>query len=345
MHDLLTKNAAVYINSDSNGRGFLYVGGSHTLEKFINEVARDVTDPEKKISVFERARALQLVRESPERRREAREQTDLEISALGSGSDYTPFLQHLGIASLNLGYGGEGGGGSYHSIYDSFDHYARFVDPSFEYGVTLAQTAGRAVLRFANADVLPFEFSNFSHRVGKYILELTKLADDLRTETEEKNRQIRDKTLEAVLDPTQPYVIPQPREPVPYLNFSPLQNSFTQLQDKEKEYRDAVSALTSKGQTLPREVQMSLDEVLMKTERALTRSDGLPRRSWFKHQIYAPGFYTGYDVKTLPAVREAIEERNWKDVDEQVAIVAKTIDRFTDEIDRATKLVKQSSRD
>jgi N-acetylated-alpha-linked acidic dipeptidase len=176
-------------------------------------------------------------------------------------------------------------------------------------------------------------------------LELTKLADNLRTETEEKNRQIRDKTLEAVLDPIQPYVIPQPREPVPYLNFSPLQNSFRQLQDKEKEYRDAVSALTAKGQTMPREVQASMDEVLMKTERALTRSEGLPRRPWFKHQIYAPGFYTGYDVKTLPAVREAIEERNWKDVDEQVAIVAKTLDRFADEIDRATKLVKQSSRD
>ena len=160
--ELLKKNAVVYINSDSNGRGFFGASGSHTIEKFINEVARDVTDPEKNIPVSDRARAFAILSGDSETRRETRERADLRIDALGSGSDYTVFLDHLGIASLDLGYGGEGKtGGVYHSIYDSFDHYTRFGDPDFAYGIALAQSGGRAVLRFANADVLPYAFENF----------------------------------------------------------------------------------------------------------------------------------------------------------------------------------------
>jgi N-acetylated-alpha-linked acidic dipeptidase len=164
----LRNKAVVYINSDSNGRGFLSVGGSHTLEKYTNELARDVPDPQTKVSVWQRLRASQMVNGSANERREARERADVRIYALGSGSDYTPFLQHLGIASLNIGFGGEDGGGSYHSIYDSFDHYTRFGDPNFDYGVALAKVAGRATLRFANADVLPFEFMNFADTVSNY---------------------------------------------------------------------------------------------------------------------------------------------------------------------------------
>ena len=192
--ELLKKNAVVYINSDSNGRGFLGASGSHTIEKFVNEIARDVTDPEKKISVSDRARALEVLNGSAEARRETRERADLRIDALGSGSDYSVFLDHLGIASLDLGYGGEGKtGGVYHSIYDSFDHYTRFGDPDFAYGIALAQTGGRAVLRFANADVLPYAFSNFSDTVANYVGEVGKLADDLRDETKEKNRRMQAK--------------------------------------------------------------------------------------------------------------------------------------------------------
>jgi N-acetylated-alpha-linked acidic dipeptidase len=220
--DLLKKNAVAYINTDANGRGFLSVGGSHTLESFVNEVARDVIDPQKKVSVGERARAFTIANSSAEERREAREGVGLRIGALGSGSDYTPFLQHLGIASLNMGYGGEGESGSYHSIYDSVDHYMRFLDPGFDYGTTLVQTTGRVILRFANADLLPFEFGPFAEAVGKYVKEVIKLADDMREETQEKNKQIADKTLELVFDPTKPYVIPTPKPPVPHLNFAPL---------------------------------------------------------------------------------------------------------------------------
>jgi N-acetylated-alpha-linked acidic dipeptidase len=305
--DLLKKNAVVYINSDSNDRGFLGVSGSHTIEKFINEVARDVIDPEKNISVSERARAQQILNGSPEARREARERSDLRISALGSGSDYTAFLDHAGIASLDLGYGGEGKtGGVYHSIYDSFDHYTRFGDPDFAYGIALAQTGGRAVLRFANADVLPYAFGNFADSVGQYVREVGKLADDMREETKEKNRRITDKTFIAVFDPTETYVAPTADAPVPFLNFAPLQNAFARLQESAQKY-DAASRAQG---TLTSQKQQALDEALMQTERAMIREAGLPRRPWFKHQIYAPGFYTGYGVKTLPAIREAIEQRN-----------------------------------
>ena len=342
--DLLKKNAAVYINSDTNSRGFLGIEGSHTLEKFMNEVARDVTDPEKKVSVLERDRAVRIVRGNADDRREARERADLRIGALGSGSDYTPFLQHLGIASLNLGYGGEGRGGSYHSIYDSFTHFTRFIDPNFDYGLALSQTAGRTVLRLANADVLPLYFNNLSDTIERYVREITKLADDMREETRQKNQEISNHTLEMVADPTQPFVAPKIEEPVPFLDFAPLQNSLTRLQESARRYDAAMNEAANAGRTLTPEAEKSLDEALIKTERAMTREQGLPRRPWFKHQIYAPGFYTGYGVKTLPGVREAIEQRNWKEANDEVNIVAETLDSLSAEIDRATNILKSGRR-
>ncbi|HEX8097055.1 MAG TPA: M28 family metallopeptidase [Pyrinomonadaceae bacterium] len=339
--DILRKSAALYINSDTNGRGYVEMAGSHTLEKFINEVARDVVDPEKKVSVGERLRARRINQANQDDRRELRDRADLRIEALGSGSDYTPFLQHAGIASLNIGFGGEGqGGGVYHSVYDSFDHYTRFVDPNFEYGIALAQVGGRAVLRFANADVLPFEFTSFADTVARYAREVTKLADDMREETNEKNRRINDKTLEAVADPAIPTVIPKPESQVPYINFAPLQNAVVRLQEATRRYAATMNELAARNQLPPRTAQTSLDEVLMRTERAMTASEGLPRRPWFRHQIYAPGFYTGYGVKTLPAVREALEQRNWKEAEAQVIVVARTVEQVAAEIDRANNVAR-----
>lgn len=343
--ELLKEKAALYINSDSNGRGFMYVGGSHTLEKFVNEVARDVTDPEKKISVAQRARALRQLRGgNEEERREASERADLRISALGSGSDYSPFLQHLGIASLNIGYGGEDGGGSYHSIYDSFDHYARFGDPDFAYGIALAQTAGRVLLRFADAELLPFEFTNLSETVGKYAKEVTRLADEMREETKRKNRLISDKSYEAVFDPTKPYTVPKPDALVPYLNFAPLENALARLQESAQNYHSATKDLASRGAGMPVDMRGAIDRVLIGTERALTRAEGLPRRAWYKHYIYAPGFYTGYGVKTLPGIREAIEQRDWREASEQIGVAAETLAKLAGEIDRAADLVKGQAR-
>jgi N-acetylated-alpha-linked acidic dipeptidase len=341
--DELKKNAVVYINSDTNGRGFLDVGGSHTLEKFINDVARDVIDPEKNISVSDRARAVRMVRGAPDERREAHDRADLRIDALGSGSDYTPFIQHLGIASLNLGYGGEGNGGSYHSIYDSFDYYTRFIDPNFDYGITLAQTCGRAVLRFANADVLPVEFSALADTVGGYVREVSRLVDDMREATRLKNQMIAEKAFQAVSDPTQTYFPPSAEPAVPFINFAPLQNSLMRLQDSVRGYSMAMSSLASSGRLPAADVQRSLDAILMRTERAMTVEEGLPRRPWFKHQIYAPGFYTGYGVKTLPGIREAIEQKNWSEAASEVTVVAGTLDQVSAQIDRATAKLKEGS--
>ncbi len=331
--DELRQKAAVYINTDSNGRGFLGIGGSHTLEKFINEVGRDIPDPQVKMSVWERARAQALVEGSPEQRSDAMSRDDLRIYALGSGSDFTPFLQHLGIASMNIGFGGEDGGGSYHSIYDSFDHYTRFGDPGFAYGIALAKVCGHAVLRLATADTLPFEFTNFADTVGQYVSEVTKLTDTMREETKLMNQAISSGILKAVQDPKETFVVPKPKAAVPYLDFSPLQNALAKLKDSAGAYKRA-----SGGKQPSAATQKSLDEILYKTERALTRYQGLPRRDWFRHQIYAPGFYTGYGVKTLPGVREAIEQRDWKEASEQIAIVSRTIENFAAEIDKAAKL-------
>lgn len=338
--DELRRHAVLYLNTDANGRGFLEAGGSHTLEKFMNEVARDVADPQKKISVQERDRAQRIIYGDAGERREARDRADLRISALGSGSDFTPFLQHLGVASLNIGFGGEDGGGSYHSVYDSFDHYTRFGDPGFEYGVALAQVAGRVVLRFADADVLPLSFANFTDTVARYVKEVTELATDTRDEVAEKNRRIGDGTFRAVFDPTETYVMPKPEVPAPHLNFAPLQNALARLQESTKKYESALAAPAAQVALRSRETQIKLDAVLMRVEHAMTRDAGLPRRPWFKHQIYAPGFYTGYGVKTLPGVREAVEQHNWKEADEQAVVVAGAIEGVASEIDRATALLQ-----
>jgi len=331
--DELSQKAVAYINSDTNGRGFLGIGGSHTLEKFMNEVARDIPDPETKMTVWERSRAVEIVNGSPTVRKEAMERSDQRIDALGSGSDYTPFLQHLGIASLNIGFGGEDGGGSYHSIYDSFDHYTRFGDPNFEYGVALAKVGGHAVLRLADAETLPFDFTNFADTISQYVGEVTRLADTMRDDTRTSNQSISSGMLKGVQDPTKTFVVPAVKDDVPYLNFAPLQNALAKLNKSAARFKKA-----SAGRSLSKNQQEELDAILFKSERALTDPSGLPRRNWFRHQIYAPGFYTGYGVKTLPGIREAIEQRNWKEAAEEIEVVSKTIDGFAAQIDKATSL-------
>ncbi len=339
--DELSGKAAVYINSDGNGRGFFSAGGSHTLEKFVNQVAREVADPESHVSVSERLKAVQILRATVPERKVLRERADLRIGALGSGSDFTPFLQHLGIASLNIGYGGENGGGSYHSVYDSFDHFTRFGDPGFVYGVTQAQTAGRIVLRLADAEVVPFDFEDFTETIALYVQEVMKLADDMRDETDELNRKIRDKTFDVSADPTETWITPKAENPVPYIDFSPLQNALALLKRSTSLYCDAWKTTVAAGGALTAEKARSLDRLFMDFERSLTTKQGLPGRPWYVHQIYAPGRYTGYGVKTLPGVREAIETKNWKEAGEQIVIAAGTLEHAAGLIDGGTSLLKQ----
>ena len=185
-------------------------------KNFMNQVVRDVEDPQKKISVQERARAKQIIEGSAEERKEAHDREDLRLPALGSGSDYTPFLQFAGIAFLNIGYGGEEEYGQYHSIYDSFDQYTKFMDPTFIYGVALAKTGGRIMLRLANAELLPFEFTGFADNISKYVKGLQDLADKMRNDNLERSRRLSDKTYDAYFDPTKKFVAPEAEEPVPH---------------------------------------------------------------------------------------------------------------------------------
>ena len=333
--ETLRANAVAYINTDGNSRGFLNMGGSHSLERFINGVARDVTDPQTGLSVSERLHARRLVRGAGDDLGAA---GDHRIAALGSGSDYTPFLQHLGIASLNLSYSGESGGGSYHSVYDSYDHYVRFGDPTFEYGVALARTAGRAVLRLAEADVLPFVFAPFGDTVERYVDEVVALTDGLREETARTNRLLADGRYEAAADPTRTFVPPAREDPVPYLNFAPLRNGTRRLNAAAAAYDAALGAAIQEG-AIPAETRRELNRLLTVAERSLTRDAGLPRRPWFRHQIYAPGFYTGYGVKTLPGVREAIEQRAWEEASAQIGHASAALEALAVELERAAALL------
>jgi N-acetylated-alpha-linked acidic dipeptidase len=335
----LREKAVAYVNSDGNSRGYLRMGGSHTLERLVNQAAAEVEDPAKGLGVLERVRARTLLNGSPEEKQRAREAGDLPLAALGSGSDYTPFLQHLGVASLNLGYGGEGHYGQYHSAYDSFEHFTRFMDPGFDYGIALARTAGRVVLRLADADVLPFDFTAAARVVGTYVKELEDLADEKRREAEERSRALAEGLYEAVAPPDETLLPPPPLPPVPYLSFAPLKNAHQRLAAAAKTYSQARDAYRAHGEPLPPETLEQLDEILLASERALTRREGLPGRAWYVHHLYAPGFYTGYGVKTLPGVREALEQGDWAQVAEQVDLAAAVLEGFAAQVEEAAELL------
>lgn len=323
----LKQKAVAYINTDGSGRGFLFAGGSHTLEKFFDQITREVKDPQKGVTIFERRNAAGMVNGAPK-------MSHYKLSALGSGSDYSPFFQHLGIASFNMGFGGESSGGEYHTMYDSYEHYSRFKDPDFQYGTTLVKVAGRTTLRLANAEVLPFEFNHFTQTVSGYIDEVTKLANNLREETEKENRLIREGIYELAADPKETFVVPEIKEEVPYLNFAPLHNGLHAIEKQAAAYTNVQTS------DLPKAQKQELNQLLKNMERALTREHGLPRRPWFIHHIYAPGFYTGYGVKTLPGVREAIEQRDFKEAQEQIEILGEVLQGFADHIAKAIKVAK-----
>ena len=333
----LRKKAVAYINSDGNSRGFVGAGGSHTLEPFFNEIADAVIDPQTGVSIKERRYANAVVNADKAARAKMLGNKNIKLSALGAGSDWSGFLQFLGIASLNLGFGGEGSGGEYHSIYDSYDHFTRFKDPGFQYGIALSKTAGRTMMRLANADILPIDFPSFQKTVADYVTELKTLADNMRTETETENKLINDKLYDLAKDPKKNIAAPKQKGAVPFLNFSSLENAMVQLKTSAEEFQKQYGS----GTQLPMEKQKELNEILFRVERSLIAEKGLPRRSWYKHQVYAPGFYTGYGVKTLPGIREGIEERNWKEAQENIEIVSKTIEVYTKEIQKASNVISK----
>ena len=304
--DDLAKKAVVYVNSDSTGAGWLNASGSHSLQALVNEVMRDLVDPKRPGKTLFQAKldhALETAR-TDEARAKLRAQRDFPIEALGSGSDYTSFLDYLQIASLNLGFGGEGGGGVYHSVYDSFYWYTHFSDKDFAYGAELSRTSGTILMRLADADVLPFEFTATARTLGGYVDEIAKLAKD---------------------------------KSAPDIDLTPLRKAIDRLDRAAHAYNSA--ATPDRLGRLDDTQRDALNRTLFTSERAFRYDPGLPRRPWFKHLAYAPGFYTGYGVKTLPGIREGIEQQQWDEARKYVPIVASAIDALAAQVERATTMV------
>ena len=333
--DDLAKHAVAYLNSDTNGRGFLGVSGSHVLEKFINGVMRDITDPETGASVERRARARAVESGSPAVRKDLRSRADLHIGALGSGSDYTAFLQHAGVPSMNLGFGGEDAAGVYHSVYDDFYWYTHFSDTSFVYGRALAQTAGTAILRLADADVIPYDFTDLAETVTRYVGELKALNAEIASTAIEHNRQLSDSGFLLTNDPRHPLAPPKTEALAPSLDFAPLDSASIALTGAAERYQIAFMQAMDGPATAS---FMELNTELLQSERVLLSTAGLVNRPWYKHLLYAPGFYTGYGVKTIPGVREAIEQKEW-------LLATKEIGRVSAALNAETALVERAATD
>ncbi|MGB7461513.1 MAG: transferrin receptor-like dimerization domain-containing protein [Candidatus Acidiferrum sp.] len=335
--DELRKHAVVYINSDSNGRGYFALEGSHSLEHFINDVARDVQDPETKLSAWKREQLKEIEgAKTPEALRELRSRHDLRLEMLGGGSDHAPFINFAGVASLGIGFGGEDGGGIYHSIYDDFYWYTHFSDKDFVYGRALAQAGSTSVVRMADADLLPFQFSDFADDVKMYVREVEKFADKQREEIQETNQKLAEGMYEATADPRYSWVTPKKEEVPPHLNFAPLDNAVESLERSSAEYQKALDRVSANGgAALASASVKDVNEMLIQCEHKLTTPEGLPGRFWYKHELYAPGVYTGYAAKAIPAVREGLEQKKWKEAEESAARVAKVLENEAQHISAA----------
>ncbi|HZC43265.1 MAG TPA: transferrin receptor-like dimerization domain-containing protein, partial [Acidobacteriaceae bacterium] len=321
----LRKHAAVYINSDGNERGYLAAQGSHSLEPLVNQVARSVTDPETNVSAWQRLRAQELLHGTPEARKEASTRSDLRIGPLGTGSDFTAFIDHLGVASLNVSYGGEdNGAGVYHSIYDDFYWYSHFADSTYVYGRALAQTDGALVLRMAQADVLPYDFAALADTLHIYEREVKDLLAARQKEAKERTAALQMNAYALTSDPKHPMIAPPPLAMPPYLNFAPIDNALASLDKSAADFNEARTRALS-GSIVPERLG-EINEELTQAARKLTNPQGLPRRPWMQNLIYAPGWYTGYDAKTLPGVREAIEQNRYDEASEQIVLVGHAID-------------------
>jgi len=306
----LMDKGVVYINSDGTGKGWLNMAGSHTLQEMVNDVARDVQDPQRGVSVFEAARERRLSQADDDEAREEIEQSDdLRISALGSGSDYTVFLDHLTMASLNLGFGGDSDGGVYHSNYDSFDWYTRFSDGEFIFGRALSQTIGTTILRLADATILPFNFVDLADTMDRYVDEIRETHDEM--------------------------------EDAPAMDLAAIESSLAELRQAGQSYERALEKLAQvdSRSVLEKSELQQLNRILYHSERLLAHDEGLPNREWFRHQVYAPGFYTGYGVKTIPGVRESIEESAWEEAKFYVTVVSSALTKLTDQVKEAERLL------
>ncbi len=335
--DDLKKHAVAYINSDSNERGYLFAGGTQDLQSFISGVARDVQDPETHISVFQRAHLSSIAdAKDAEERKDLRRRDDLVVTALGDGSDFTAFQDLAGISTLDIGFGGEDDGDQYHSIYDDFYWYTHFLDTDFVYGRAMAQTGGTAMMRLADADLVPVSYSPQAEAIAKYEDDLEKMLKDKQDEFTERNLQLQEGVFAAIADPRKTSVPPPVETVPPYMNFAPMKNSIDLLKKSAERYSKALSNWQAKG--FPALAAPSVDAInadLLKVSRLFLNEKGLPERPWFKNQIYAPGAYTGYGAKPIAAVREYMDEKKWREAEAQVPQVAQVIENAAAGIGKA----------
>jgi N-acetylated-alpha-linked acidic dipeptidase len=323
----LQKRAVAYVNSDTNERGMLSAGGTQDLESLISDVARDVQDPETRMSALQRSRLTGIGRaKDADARAEIRRHADLQLEALGDGSDYTAFQDFAGISTLDVGFGGEDEGDQYHSIYDDFYWYTHFVDTDFAYGRALSETAGTAIMRLADADLIPVDYSPQAEAIAKYEAELEKLLKDKQDEFAERNLELEEGVFAALKDPHRPTIAPPAETVPPFMNFAPLKNSIELLKASAARYSRAMASWRAKGSpVLPPSELDALNSDLLRISRLFLNPKGLPGRPWFKNQIYAPGAYTGYDARPIAAVREYMDEKKWKEADAQVPQVSEVV--------------------
>jgi N-acetylated-alpha-linked acidic dipeptidase len=330
--DELRKHAVAYLNTDSSSRGFIYVGGSHVLERFFNQIIEEVKDPRLDMSLKQRLQAGMKVRAKTDQEKKDAERADIRLDPMGSGTDYTPFVQHLGIASADLSFYDEAAGGSYHTLYDTYEHHTTWNDPGLIFGAALTKVVGRATLRLANAQRLPFEFNGLADNIALYVSELEELADTMRAATAKTNELIDSGAWAAALNPTKSLGEPARHEPVPYFGFAPLRNALARLESAATAFGAAAKSSTVTSE--------EINNLLYTSERLLTREEGLEGRTWYKHHIYAPGFYTGYGVKTIPGVREAIEQREYEKVAPQIEIAAGVLNNMAERIEQVTSAIE-----
>jgi N-acetylated-alpha-linked acidic dipeptidase len=342
----LKRKALIYLNSDENTRGTLSVEGTPTYQALIDSVTERLVDPETGATVSARERAvLEVAGSSPgasgREKAAAKLAGDphhtIPIGAMGSGSDYSPFLQHLGLAALNFGYGDEGDlGGVYHSAYDTWEHHSRFVDPGFAYDALLAKTVGHVVLRLADADLPLEQFGDFADDVSTYVRELKELAEDRREQARNQAKLIAMDAYRLADDPTLSSGPPVPRQAVPHFDFAPLEDATDHLKRSATEFDQA---LREQGATLPVLARQQLFERLSDINQLLAPEVGLPGRDWYKNLLYAPGRQTGYGAKTMPGVREAIEDERWSDVDRYAQLTASALEQYAARLDECTQLI------
>jgi N-acetylated-alpha-linked acidic dipeptidase len=335
----LQAHAVAYINSDGNERGFLFPGGTQDLQTFISGVARDIQDPETHTSIFQRSHLASIAKaKDAEERKDLRKRSDLVVKAVGDGSDYTAFQDFAGISTLSIEFGDEDDGDQYHSIYDDFYWYTHFADTDFSYGRALAQTAGTAMMRMANADLIPVDYSPQAEAIAKYEAELEKLLKDKQDEFTERNLELEEGVFTAIADPRKPSVPPPAETVPPYMNFSPMKNAIELLKKSSERYSKVLSDWHSKGSPALSEQSLQLVNAdLLKISRLFLNEKGLPERPWFKNQVYAPGAYTGYGAKPIAAVREYMDAKKWKEADAQIPQVAQVLENVAAGINKAAE--------